>query len=290
MKTSRTAGTVVLFCPPDSVSKNIESYLAQIELLYVFDNSPSHSQELIATIRQLPKVKYFTKAQNVGIAGALNIATKCAIDDGFDYLLTMDQDSIAPEGMVQGMISYFDDDPMLAMVTPFHQDRHAPKPLPNVEVEPIVVAMTSGSMLRLSAFQAVGDFMEKLFIDFVDTEYCLRLYTKGYHILRANSVVLSHSLGNFTSKRFLGRTVYPYNHSPIRLYYQSRNRFFLRRLYGKAFPEYFRQDLGMFFGAIVKILLFEDQSCQKLSMIVRGLVAMWRNDFTILPIPADHSS
>jgi rhamnosyltransferase len=284
LETARIAGVVVLFQPPELALQYIESYGRELGVLYVFDNSPGQSVGLVTAIRQLRNVKYLTMGRNVGIAAALNTAARRALEEGYDYLLTMDQDSAAKDDMLSRMLEHIGDVGSLGLIAPFHQDRNAPKPIPGSEIEEIQVAMSSGSLLNLKAYEAVGGFMDKLFIDYVDTEYCLRLREHGYRIVQSNKAILTHSLGNFTARRFLGRTVYPYNHSPVRLYYQSRNRFFLRRLYGRTFPAYFRYDLKLFFGGIVKILLYERMPLKKLSMIVRGLLAFWRDDFSIVQI------
>jgi len=85
---------------------------------------------------------------------------------------------------------------------------------PEPDVEPLAAALTSGNLLRLAAFKETGGFMEKLFIDYVDVEYCMRLQIHGFSVLRANRAVLLHRLGGMTSRRFLGLTVHPVDHSP----------------------------------------------------------------------------
>ena len=126
--------------------------------------------------------------------------------------------------------------------------------------------------------------MEKLFIDYVDVEYCMRLQIHGFSVLRANRAVLLHRLGGMTSRRFLGLTVHPVDHSPSRYYYQTRNRFYIRALYGDRFPEYFRLDLKAFRRGILKMLLYEKQRRRKLVMIWRGFLALRRNDFSPIPM------
>jgi rhamnosyltransferase len=278
----RIAGVVVLFNPQKSVLQNIQTYLSDVEILYIIDNSPNACHDVVEQIIRFDKVKYITRNKNIGIAAALNIAAQKAIHEGFDYLLTMDQDSVASDGMIHRMLLCSTNIESIGLITPFHQDRNAPKMPPKQDVESVLIAMTSGNLLNLTAYKKVGEFMEKLFIDFVDTEYCLRLQTHGFSVIRANRATLSHSLGHFTSRRFFGLTVYPYNHSPLRLYYQTRNRFFLRRLYRNKYPEYFRYDMKLFLGGIIKIVLYEQYPLRKLIMICRGFLAFWRDDFSTI--------
>ena len=89
---------------------------------------------------------------NIGIARALNISANEAIQAGYSYLLTMDQDSAASEAMIQDMLRCAANQSAVGLISPFHQDRNAPKVPPETDVEPIVVAMTSGNLLNLAAY------------------------------------------------------------------------------------------------------------------------------------------
>ena len=278
------AAVVVLHNPPKSVLQNVETYRSEVEVLYIVDNSPDLCRELVDTVKRLDKVTYLTAGKNVGIAAALNIAARKALEEGYDYLLTMDQDSAASDGMISILYGNFVQNSAIGLVTPFHQDRNAPLPMPEQEVERVTTAMTSGNLLFLGAYMTVGGFMEKLFIDYVDVEYCLRLQVHGFSIVRANRAILFHSLGHFTPKKFFGMIVHPTNHSPSRRYYQTRNRIYVRYLYGDKFPSYFKRDKKYLWGTIVKIILYEEQKFQQLVMIFRGYLAFLRRDFSTIPM------
>jgi GT2 family glycosyltransferase len=58
-----------------------------------------------------------------------------------------------------------------------------------------LVVITSGNLLKVSAFERIGGFREDLFIDSVDFDFCLRLKKSGYRIMRCNQAILYHSLG-----------------------------------------------------------------------------------------------
>jgi rhamnosyltransferase len=280
----RIAGVVTLYHPPPSVIGNIGTYLPEVDVLYVFDNSPGECRELVEAIRGMEKVRYLTAGTNSGIGTALNTAGRMAVQEGYEYLLTMDQDSVASDGMIRTMLACPVDTGSVGILAPFHQYREADLVPPEPDVEPLAAALTSGNLLRLAAFKETGGFMEKLFIDYVDVEYCMRLQIHGFSVLRANRAVLLHRLGGMTSRRFLGLTVHPVDHSPSRYYYQTRNRFYIRALYGDRFPEYFRLDLKAFRRGILKMLLYEKQRRRKLVMIWRGFLALRRNDFSPIPM------
>src|SRR4051812_24739580 len=89
----KLAGTIILYYPEEKVLENVQSYLEQIEKLYVVDNTESNQSGLIENILQLPKITYLHDEMNKGIAARLNQVCDLAIEDGYEWLLTMDQDS-----------------------------------------------------------------------------------------------------------------------------------------------------------------------------------------------------
>ena len=85
----RIAGVVVLYHPDlEQLSEGLASYASGLDLLYVFANAPIAEFPIEAS-----RVEWIHSPDNVGIAGALNVAARRAIDQGFSWLLTMDQDS-----------------------------------------------------------------------------------------------------------------------------------------------------------------------------------------------------
>lgn len=87
-------GVVVWYNPADDVLNNINSYITEIEKLYIIDNSKDNHNNLLADYKYQNKCEYISLHKNLGLAYALNVGCKKAIKDSFDYVLTMDQDSI----------------------------------------------------------------------------------------------------------------------------------------------------------------------------------------------------
>lgn len=99
------AGVVVLYQPKDNVWDNIQSYLEEIDLLYVMDNSLDVNSIVVEKIKQNEKCSYFSMNGNKGLAVALNEGCHLAKKDGYDYILTMDQDSVFEKNAVNTMIA-----------------------------------------------------------------------------------------------------------------------------------------------------------------------------------------
>lgn len=274
IKKYKIAGVVVLYRPDNAVYKNIQSYLQDIDKLYIVDNSEIQNLELVQQINGLSNVVYIWNGDNEGIAKALNVGAKNAINDGFDFLLTMDQDSQANAGMVLSLIAAGENIGFakIGVLAPMHQigvEHERPKVDGYYSV---LSAWTSGSLVNLAIFKQVGPFREDLFIDFVDHEFCLRIKANGYDVYKVTAAILNHAIGkNLRQIRVLGIPLLVTNHSSLRRYYITRNRFFVTRLFRNRFFGFYLKDKIYFFSELFTILYLEKNKREKLRMICRGL-------------------
>jgi rhamnosyltransferase len=267
------AAVVVLYYPDDKVYSNISSYIDQVNLVVLVDNSDEPAIQLIEQFSGNKKVVSVVNGRNLGIAAALNIGAREAIARECDLLLTMDQDSSASPGMVEVLKDCFNsyDRHLIAIVSPFHLTNVTEPPLSSSPLfKEMDTVWTSGNLLRLSVYKDVGPFDEALFIDFVDHEYCLRIKRNGYRVLQSNRAILYHNIGNNLRKiDIASAALYVSNHSPLRRYYITRNRFWVTREYSE-FRRFCWIDRRKCLAELVTIMLFEKQRVQKIKMIIRG--------------------
>ncbi len=273
------AAIVILYNPHINIYENINSYINQISKLYVIDNSEIINIPLIEKIRLFNNVEYVCNNSNLGVAAALNIAANKAINEGFKYLLSMDQDSSFSDEFVYKMLKELNRNERIGILSPFIIHHINPKKPKDEGTEEIMVAMTSGSIVRLSAYKEIGEFLDKLFIDYVDHEYCLRLTSAGYKVVQLNSVFLYHKLGEIKQKKLFFKKIFPTNHAPLRLYYRTRNRFYVQKKFKKLFYEYVKQDRVIFLKEIIKIIFYENEKLKKLKMIILGYCDYRKNIF-----------
>jgi rhamnosyltransferase len=262
------AGTVVLYNPSDSVFDTILSYIDQVAKLYIVDNSDHHNGSLTQKLKQLDKVIYVNNHGNKGIAAALNVGAELALKSGFDFLLTMDQDTDLSANYVSNLMTAFieNDARKIGIIAPPYLKRSKNE---TRRLQDILFTMTSGNILNLKAYEKVGPFLNELFIDHVDHEYCLRLNQQGFRVVQVNDVEIIHRPGTLTSI-FKGRISFS-SHSPQRLYYFCRNGFYVSRLYGKDFPVFKRTYRNLLIKEIAKIA-FEDAKFKRLTMVIKGYI------------------
>jgi rhamnosyltransferase len=196
---------------------------------------------------------------NIGVAAALNLGLKKAIDEKYDWLLTMDQDSVFEHGALEELKKVaFTAKDNVAIVSPFHLTAKAKRT--SVAIEEVRFTMTSGNLVR----PGLGFFEEKLFIDSVDTEYCLRLRKNGYKIIRVNQSVLNHELGT-SKKNWLGFSTIV--HPASRRYYITRNMLHVMSKY----PGFIPFGLKELAKSFILIVLVEDDKINKLAAMIKGI-------------------
>ena len=246
----KLAGVVVVYNPGDGVLKSINSYIDDLDILYVVDNSSFDNAKLF----NKDKIKYIPNMDNLGIAKALNIGAKLAIKDKYKYLLTMDQDSKFEKNglaklkkIVDGyenndeLVKLFGKDKnKIGIFTPVHviNNDTSIMGMPSSKFDSPVNVMTSGNIINLDLYEKMGGFKDWFFIDCVDFDYCLNLRKHGYNIVRINDIKLNHELGSYVQKKFFGKVYSTFEHNYVRRYYIVRNRHYLYDIYHNDFREY----------------------------------------------------
>ncbi len=264
----KLAGVVVLYNPDQKVINNINSYIDELDALYLVDNSSADN----STLFMYEKVEYIPLQKNTGIAHALNVGAKKAIDHNFHYLLTMDQDSMFEKDALKNMKSIIDADDekdQVGIYSPFHKTAIS-EPVPEELFTSPLVVMTSGNIINLDIYKCVEGFKEWMFIDCVDFEYGLNVRKHGYTIKQNNTVFLDHELGDYEIKHVFNKKIFCDNHSALRRYYIVRNSFYLYDMYHNDYPDYcqavVKQAKQSFFYATV----FEKHGFKKLIYMIRG--------------------
>jgi rhamnosyltransferase len=270
---------IVTMGPGPDVVRHVETLTGRVHRVVVVDNgSGPDASFVLESIAAMPSVEVIRNPANLGIARALNQGAQFAIDAGVDWLLTLDQDAEPTVEIVSVARRTFDahsGPDRIAVIgsasfeTPQVGWLGAGQPgQPWVEEFNVV---TAGSFVSLAVFARIGGFREDLFVDYVDTEYCLRARAEGYLVLASRAPAMSHRIGQPT-RRWIGRrAVYPTNHSAVRRYYITRNRFFVWRRYWRTETRYVARDILASQKELVKLVLFEQDRCAKVRAMAAGL-------------------
>lgn len=192
----------------------------------------------------------------------------------------MDQDSVFENGSMKELKEVaMEAATNIAIVSPVHLTPKANLPVSADRTKKIKLTMTSGNLLRISAWTKAGPFEEKLFIDSVDHEYYLRLRKQGFVIVRANNSVLLHPLGEIQYSKFLFIKLKTTNHPALRRYYITRNRLYVSfKYFFSDFWFFFRESRELIKSFFV-VLLLDEEKGKKLKMMTRGVFDFLRGKY-----------
>ncbi len=265
----KLASIVTLYHPDMEVKKNIETYLNLVSKLYVIDNTENVENKNV--LPESEKIVYVPNYENLGVAKALNMGADLARQEGFQWMLTMDQDSCFDPEQLETLIEYLEnhENQNIGLISPWHNTKSGALK-PDIEVEEVMEVMTSGNIINLEAHQKVGGFKEWLFIDSIDIEYGMNLNKNNYKVIRLNYVTLEHELGDIKIKHVLGRNLVCSNHNYIRRYYIVRNINYVYDMYHDVFPEYCEFIRNGLKGAFRNVLVFEKDKYRKIRNMYRG--------------------
>ena len=231
---------VIIWFNPDTNSVfNISKYASLVKTVYIVDNSENNNIHLAT---QISNSQYIGNLKNLGIAKATNIGCEQAFKDGFDWVMTMDQDSSWEITELKKFINLIEknEDNNIISFAPVHSNKikslvgdlkAKSNKTQNLQTIFQTKVMASGNIISLKVWKEVYGFNNDLFIDEVDHEFCYKLIEAGYKICEFQDISMYHTLGN-VKKTILPR---PCKHSGVRLFYIFRNMLYIK----DKFPNFF---------------------------------------------------
>ena len=153
------AAGIVLYNPDiNRLEKNLEAICSQVKNVYCFNNGLENEMAVEILFRKYTNIYMVGDGTNVGIATALNELIKKAKEDDIEWILTLDQDSVVCEGMVESLAS-IKDEKDVAIICPVIEDVRRKNEAPVVAkntIGDVDVCITSGSLMNVEKAVAVG--------------------------------------------------------------------------------------------------------------------------------------
>lgn len=219
------------------LKKQYESLIKQVECIVYVDNG---SSSFDSSFLKRDNVRWIKNDKNLGLGYAQNQGIEMAIAEGALKVILFDQDSIPPDDFVLNLNSVYDEassKEKVGLVGPMIKNEFGEpnksqygvlfsyigfKNILLDRITNVSYCIASGSLIPINVLKDVGLIKDKLFIDGMDLEWCLRAKSYGYSIIQTNATFLDHRIGEGSKDRVL-------SHSPFREYYIIRNNVWLIR-------------------------------------------------------------
>jgi rhamnosyltransferase len=270
----------------------IETLKGACSAIIVVDNgSPDEplSDPDIAVKNDLKNLVRINLPRNTGIGFAQNHGIKIAKQRRYSHVILFDQDSLPMEGMLTALLRFeqklLDEGKSVAAVGPQLIEESSQVKIPFITFKsgikhrittdkdkPSVGCfslLSSGTLIRMTVLEDVGDMDPTLFLEYVDVEWGARARSKGFYSFGTSSAVLRHNLGD-SRVHIIGNISLPL-HPPIRHYYTMRNAVFMQRQ--KYVPLYWKlNDLLRTLAGFILYGLFNQPRIQQLKFMSLGIL------------------
>jgi rhamnosyltransferase len=276
--------TIVTFNPNINDFKiNLSKILQQFKKILIIDNKSNNIDDIDKFIKRYgDRIILVKRKKNLGLANALNYSFSYASKFDYGWNLTMDQDSTISKNYHKGFDEFIKKNTKnIAIVSPyvFYDDysNYNSKKIINNKILFDQFPITSGSFTNVNAFIKSGYFNEKLFIDQLDHDLCLRFYSKGYDLVTLTYIYIIHKLGETKCYNFMGIKICTTNHNSKRIYFIYRNFIYLAKKYHylskKSFIRrwFIRRKISLFFLRPIKILFLEKDKLNKFLNLFKGI-------------------
>lgn len=182
---------------------------AKIRIL-LYDNTPGGQRV------DIPEgMEYVADPENGGLAKAYNYALEIAAKNGFDWLLTLDQDSNLPADFVSKVChtaAFVEPLSNVAAIVPcILGDGRVRSPLRRIKHRPVgkfiskdfigvaddnTLAVNSASVLRVSALKSIGGYDLRYGLDQSDIVMYHHLHCNNFRVFVAGNIRVNHELSH----------------------------------------------------------------------------------------------
>ena len=133
------AGMVVFNGDLERAAANADNIIRQVDGFFFVDNGSDDLSPLEERFASNEKVRFIRNGSNMGIAYALNRALDAAVEGGFDWLLTLDQDTVCDSGIIS-VYKLHTGEPDVGIISPYvinygskTVEQYKAEPLPETE-------------------------------------------------------------------------------------------------------------------------------------------------------------
>lgn len=261
----KIAACIILYNPDiEDLTRNILAIKDNVDCLILWKNSPVDLADFDILASLSCKLVIMGDGTNQYISKPLNSCMDWCKSSGYDYLLTMDQDSEFESfgdfiKTIKSLPSDFTNDTII--FAPNINNRYSC----DIEWLNIESTITSGSLCDVEKTFRIGGFREKYQIYWVDSEFCHRAHLNGYNIICLTRNNLKQQFGKKEKKH----GVDIYNYSRATYYFIFRNMLWMHREY-KSNPS-IKTILYSSQMYVKSIVMGEKEKMSKISSVLRGI-------------------
>ena len=260
---------ITYFPEKELLEKNVAAFINDVDKVVIWENTLEPEKERYRFVNH-EKVEYYGDGIN-SISHGLNFGWKYAKQNGYDYLLTMDQDSVFED--FQYLKRYGEEHlGEKVLLGPCYNSDSCVQRKNNTATKTETL-LTSGTLLNITVLDELGGYDEQLAIDGIDTDLCLRANRMGIYSYRVENCILIHRLGKPQVKYLFGKQFLLSSYSAERLESILKTHIYLIRKHKNMSKEIRKYIIRHYIVERIRdIVLFEDDKFKKITYMIKGIV------------------
>lgn len=263
---------IVLYNPDvERLRENIQAIKPQVDAVLLIENG-SKSLDYREQLKDFSDVLYIKNSGSMGIAYALNQILGYAYSHGYEWVITLDQDSVVTPGMIEvykqeanenmGILGCWIDD------RNYKRDESWGISKGTFETNWVI---TSAAFTNVKAWKDCGGFDTSMFIDWVDWDICESMRLAGYKIMKTYKTKLLHENGEGTYLVMVRKhEIQILNRPSFRYYYNFRNQVYMARKYSHLSLAHETYELLF---KLYAVLRYEKHRCSNFCAMIKGYFA-----------------
>ncbi len=273
---------ITIYNPTKEVPNNIKKIISQVDEVFLCDNSEKDNSLLFKEILN-ENVHYVFFNKNLGLSKAFNKVLKEMKYNwnNDDYIIFFDQDSNINDNHISLLIDEYNNINTLKkdigclgtiyydMNTKTYQIPKAKQQI-NKNSYKVKSVITSSMVTTYKNLKKVNFWNEKIFLDYVDWDFCWRLQQSNLSCYITKVSPINHALGDGEKKVGIIKVKVG---KPFRIYYQTRDGLYLLKERYVPFKYKVRFILNLTVRPIVHILVLGDKK-KRVKYFFKGI-----NDF-----------
>jgi hypothetical protein len=227
--------------------------------------------------------------KNLGFSGGNNIGIKYALDDGADYVLLLNNDTIVEPDFLQNMVETAENDKEIGIVgckIKYNGDRNllwfaggqvnwfkflgehfGKRELDDGKYDKLIeVSFVTGCcmLIKREVIEKVGMLPDEYFMYFEDVDFCVRVQEAGFKIIYEPKAVIYHKIGISSGGE----------ESPFSIKWSTRNRiYFMHKFkYRVSRPQFLISNIFFYTTRLVRVIQYYLKGDKKRAIaIIEGI-------------------
>lgn len=210
--------------------ESLSTHNHELLTILVDNGSTDETVEAVKFRKWQAQLKIIETGQNLGFAGGNNIGIEYALNEGFDYIILLNTDTLVDKNLVRELVKVGESDKKIGIIAPkiyfapgfeFHKSRYQKKDLGKIlwfsggaidwqniiayhrgvdevdrgqydKIEETEFATGCCVAIKKEVFEKIGKLDSKYFLYYEDADFSLRTKRAGFKVVFAPKAVVFH--------------------------------------------------------------------------------------------------